>query len=390
MMIALDKRPNPSPLFATLSPFIALALTLVAGVILFVAIGKDPAVALYAYFIEPLTEGWSLHELAVKATPLILIGAGLCIAFLSGNWNIGAEGQLVMGAVAGAMVPVLLPEFRNILTLPLMLCLGMLGGALWASVPGLLKAKFGTSEILTSLMLVYVAQLFLDWLVRGPWRDPAGYNFPQTVRFPSEATVPAIDYASGRAHWGFGIAILVALALWFMLARTRRGFSLRVTGQSPRAARFGGFSPGRTTMFAFLLSGALAGLAGIIEVSGAIGQLRPVISPGYGFTAIIVAFLGRLNPAGAILAGLVLALSYLGGEAAQISLGVSDKIARVFQGMILFFVLGCDTLINYRIRLKGRSSGGPAAQTPAATVGPGDKRDVDAAAGAVPEAGRHA
>lgn len=351
-MIVLEKRANASTAFSSLSPVIALVLTLIAGIILFLAIGKDPAAALYAYFIEPLTEGWSLHELAVKATPLILIGAGLCIAFLSGNWNIGAEGQLVMGAIAGAMVPVLLPEFRNILTLPLMLALGLVGGALWAAIPGVLKARFGTSEILTSLMLVYVAQLFLDWLVRGPWRDPAGYNFPQTVGFSTEATIPAIHYASGRAHWGFAIAIILALVLWFMLSRTRRGFSLRVTGQSPRAARFGGFSPAKTTMFAFLVSGALAGLAGIIEVSGAIGQLRPVISPGYGFTAIIVAFLGRLNPAGAILAGLVLALSYLGGEAAQISLGVSDKIARVFQGMILLFVLGCDMLINYRIRLR--------------------------------------
>ncbi len=388
-MIVLDKRSNPSALYATLSPFIALALTLVAGVVLFLAIGKSPADALYAYFVEPLTEVWSLHELAVKATPLILIGAGLCIAFLSANWNIGAEGQLVMGAIAGSIIPVLMPEFRNFLTLPLMLVLAMAGGAAWGAIPGMLKARFGTSEILTSLMLVYVAQLFLDWLVRGPWRDPAGYNFPQTLRFSPEATIPAIDVSTGRAHWGFGIAIVVALALWFMLSRTRRGFSLRVTGQSPRAARFGGFSPGRTTMFAFLLSGALAGLAGIIEVSGAIGELRPVISPGYGFTAIIVAFLGRLNPAGAILAGLVLALSYLGGEAAQIALGLSDKIARVFQGVILFFVLGCDTLINYHIRLSipGRGS---ASETPAASVGPDSKRDIDPTAGAIPEAGRHA
>ena len=200
-------------------------------------------------------------------------------------------------------------------------------------------------------MLVYVAQLFLDWLVRGPWRNPEGYNFPETRQFNSSAILPEIWSASGRAHWGFILSLIAALILWFMLSRTLKGFEIKVLGRSPRAGRFAGFSAARMTFFAFLVSGALAGLAGISEVSGAVGQLRPVISPGYGFTAIIVAFLGRLNPLGIVAAGLVLALSYLGGEAAQISLGISEKSARVFQGIILLFVLACDTLIYYRIRL---------------------------------------
>ncbi|MGI9350780.1 MAG: ABC transporter permease, partial [Rhizobiaceae bacterium] len=210
---------------------------------------------------------------------------------------------------------------------------------------------FNANEILTSLMLVYVAQLLLDWLVRGVWRDPQGFAFPGSIRFSDVATLPEIMPSQGSAHYGFVLALIAAVAVWFFLAKTLKGFEVRVLGLSPRAGKFAGFSAAGMVFFSFMLSGALAGLAGISEVSGAIGQLREVISPGYGFTAIIVAFLGRLNPLGAIAAGLLLALTYLGGEAAQISLGISDKVVRVFQGMLLFFVLGCDTLVHYKIRI---------------------------------------
>ncbi|HET9538150.1 MAG TPA: ABC transporter permease [Mesorhizobium sp.] len=353
MRIELAKRPEHSALFSALSPFIALALTLVAGAIMFSLLGKNPADALYYYFIDPLREMWSLHELAVKAAPLILIAVGLSVCYLSNNWNIGAEGQFTLGAIVGSMLPVLFPQFQSWIVLPLMLIMGMVGGAAYAAIPAFLKTRFNTNEILTSLMLVYVAQLFLDWLVRGPWRNPEGMNFPETRNFHAQAILPEIWSASGRAHWGFIFALVAAVVLWFTLSRTLKGFEVKVLGQSPRAGRFAGFSASRMVFFAFLLSGALAGLAGISEVSGAIGQLRPTISPGYGFAAIIVAFLGRLNPLGIIAAGLVLALSYLGGEAAQISIGVSDKVVRAFQGMLLFFVLACDTLIHYRIRFIG-------------------------------------
>jgi ABC-type uncharacterized transport system permease subunit len=211
--------------------------------------------------------------------------------------------------------------------------------------------RFNTNEILTSLMLVYVAQLFLDWLVRGPWRNPAGMNFPGTIRFHDYAILPEILPASGRANWGFVFALVAAVLVWFMLSKTLKGFEVKVLGQSPRAGRFAGFSSGRVVVFAFLVSGALAGLAGIAEVSGAVRHLNEKLSIGYGFAAIIVAFLGRLNPLGIVAAGLVLALTYLGGEAAQISVGLSDKVVRAFQGMILFFVLACDTLIHYQIRI---------------------------------------
>ncbi|MEL6435158.1 MAG: ABC transporter permease [Pseudomonadota bacterium] len=353
MRITLEKRPSRSRLLSLTSPLIALGVTMIIGAIMFALLGKAPLPALYVYFVEPLTEVWSVHELLVKAAPLILIAVGLSICFSSNNWNIGAEGQFIMGAIAGSALPVLTPGFQGPLVLPLMLLMGIAGGAAYGAIPAFLKARFHTNEILTSLMLVYVAQLFLDWLVRGPWRNPEGFNFPETRSFHADAIVPEILSASGRAHYGFVFAVIAALVVWFMMERTLKGFEIKVLGASPRAGRFAGFSQRKMIFFAFLTAGGLAGLAGISEVSGAIGQLRPVISPGYGFTAIIVAFLGRLNPLGVVAAGLVLALSYLGGEAAQISLGISDKVAAVFQGVLLFAVLSCDTLIHYRLRFAG-------------------------------------
>ena len=350
MRIELEKRPRVSTLFSILSPLLALVLTLIFGAIMFWLLGKSPLNALYVYFVEPLLEVWSLHELAVKAAPLILIGVGLAVCYRSNNWNIGAEGQFTIGAITGSILPVLYPNWHSWAILPLMMIMGMVGGALYAAIPALLKTRFNTNEILTSLMLVYIAGLFLDWLVRGPWRDPNGHNFPVSRSFQVEAVVPEM-FASGRAHWGFAFALVAAVALWFMMRFMLKGFEVSVLGQSERAGRFAGFSARRMVWFAMMVSGALAGLAGISEVSGSIGHLQPTISPGYGFTAIIVAFLGRLNPLGIIASGLVLALTYLGGEAAQLSIGISDKVSRVFQGLLLFFVLSCDTLIHYKIRL---------------------------------------
>lgn len=353
MRLELVKRPQRSMLFSMLSPFIAFVLMVIAGAIMFALLGVNPVKALYTYFISPVTQVWQLHELAIKAAPLILIAVGLSVCYKANIWNIGAEGQFILGGIVGSIIPVMYPELEGPFVLPLMLLFGMVGGAAYAAIPAFLKARFNTNEILTSLMLVYVAQLLLDWMVRGPWRDPKGFNFPQTVLFSDAATLPQIFPDSGRANWGFAFALIAAVLVWILMSKTLKGFEVRVLGSSPRAGRFAGFGFNKMVFFAFMLSGALAGLAGISEVSGAIGQLQPSISPGYGFAAIIVAFLGRLNPLGIVAAGLVLGLTYLGGEAAQTALGISDKVARVFQGMLLFFVLGCDTLIHYRIRLVG-------------------------------------
>lgn len=354
MRIELEKRPERAAFFAWASPLIAVALTVVTGGIVFALAGVPPLKGLYVFFVEPFTSLWSVEELIVKATPLVLIGSGLAVAYRANVWNIGAEGQFTMGALFGAAVPILLNGWNDPSTLVAMLILGVVGGMAWAAVPALLKVKTGANEILTSLMLVYVAGLALDWLVRGPWRDPKGFNFPKSVSFDGWQTMPLLG--EGRVNVGCLIALAAAALLWVLIARTLKGFEVRVLGQAPRAGRFAGFSSDRMVLFAFLLSGGLAGLAGIVELAGTVGQLQPNISPGYGFTAIIVAFLGRLNPLGVVFAGIVLAVSYLGGEAAQVGLGISDKTARVFQGILLFYILACDTLILYRIRIVGRSA----------------------------------
>ena len=349
-MIRLEKRPTASKVYAFASPVLALGLTLVAGAIMFLLLGKDPFLGLYTYFVHPLTDAWLRDQIMVKATPLILIAIGLAVCFRSGNWNIGAEGQYLMGGAFGAIIPVYFNEAGGLHILPLVLICGVIGGALYAAIPAFLKARFGANEILTSLMLVYVAQQIVDWLVRGPWRNPQGFGFPGTKAFGEAATLPKLFQASD-AHWGIVIAIVLGVVLWFGLSRTLRGFQVTVLGQAPRAGRFAGFSASRMTVAAFLISGALAGLAGIAEVTGSAGKLDANLSLGYGFTAIIVAFLGRLNPIGIIIAGFVLALSIIGGEEAQITMGISDRAARVFQGLLLFFVLACDTLMTYRIKI---------------------------------------
>jgi len=352
MRIELVKRKEHSQAMLLLSPLIAVALTSIAAGLIFSISGQNPLIALYKFFLEPLTQQWSLEATIDKATPLILIGCGLSVCFLSNNWNIGAEGQFVFGALFGSALPILFPHFETIATLPLMLIFGAIGGALWALIPAVLKTRFNTNEILTSLMLVYVAGLLLDYLVRGPWRDPGGYNFPESRIFSDSATLP--DLFGGLMSLSTPITIVIALVLALVLAKTLKGFEIRVMGESPRAGSFAGFSAKRLTLFSFALAGALAGVAGTMEVSGALNQLLPTISPGYGFTAIIVAFLGRLNPFGIIVAGFVLALSYIGGEAVQSAMGVSNKIASVIQGLLLFFVLACDTFILYRIRMVTR------------------------------------
>jgi simple sugar transport system permease protein len=334
---------------AILSPILAVVLTVVTGFFIFWAVGLDPFLALYVYFVDPLTHAWSMQELLVKAIPITMIAIGLAFCYLANTWNIGAEGQLVVGAIFGSAIPVLFPEWQTPLTLPLMLLMGILGGMVYAAIPATLKVRFGTNEILTSLMLVYVANLLLDWLVRGPWRNPEGYNFPGSVDFSDAATMPIL-FGMGRLHLGLVFVIIAIVVAWFALRRTITGFEINVLGQAPRAGAFAGFSRNRMVFITFLISGGLAGLAGIQEVAGPIGKLDVVISPGYGFTAIIVAFLGRLNPLAIPVAGFVLALSYLGGESAQIMLGLSGKTARVFQGILLFYVLACDSFILYRLR----------------------------------------
>ena len=333
-----------------ITPLLALGLTLLSGLILFTALGINGIDALKAFFIDPLTDAYGRSELLLKAVPLVLIGVGLAIGFRAGVWNIGAEGQLIVGAIAAGGLAIHLPETASgAWILPLTLLLGLLGGMAWAAIPAWLKTRFNANEILTSLMLSYVAALLLSYLVHGPWRDPQGYNFPESRLFAEAAVLPVIVPGT-RLHLGTPLALLAVVMGWLLLSRTLLGFQLKVIGEAPAAARFAGFSGARLIWFSLLLAGGLAGIAGMLEVAGPIGQLLPTVSPGYGFTAIIVAFVGRLHPLGVLAAGLLLALSYLGGENLQISMGLPDAVTGVFQGMLLFFLLACDVLIRYRLR----------------------------------------
>jgi simple sugar transport system permease protein len=349
MRLELVRRPEPSFRMTLLSPVIAVALTVVTGFVIFTIYGVNPFEALYVFFIEPLTAQWSIEDLVVKATPIVLIAIGLSFCFLSNTWNIGAEGQLIAGAIFGSIPPIFFPAWQGPLILPVMLLMGILGGMLYAAIPAVLKIRFGANEILTSLMLVYVAQLMVDYLARGPWRNPEGHNFPDSRPFDGDQLLPTLFGTNVRISILF--VIVAVIVVGFLMRSTLTGFQVRVIGQAPRAGAFAGFSRNRMVLTAFLISGGLAGLAGVSEVAGPIGMLRISVSPGYGFTAIIVAFLGRLNPFGILVAGFVLALTFLGGEGAQISLGLPEQMTRVFQGLLLFYVLACDTFILYSPRI---------------------------------------
>lgn len=350
MHLRLEPRPQPSPVLRWLTPLLAVLLTVIAGFLLFALMGFDPVAGLVAFFVSPITSLYGLAELGVKATPLVLIATGLAMGFRAGVWNIGAEGQLTLGAICAGGVALLFGGSEWPLQLPLMVLAGIAGGMAWAAIPAFLRVRLAVNEILVSLMLTYVATLLLSFLVYGPWKDPAGFNFPQTRMFDMAATLPVILEGT-RLHAGALVALLVVLAAWLISSRSLFGFSIRVVGSAPAAARYAGFSTDRMVWATLLAGGGLAGLAGAFEVAGPIGQLVPIISPGYGFTAIIVAFLGRLHPGGILMAGLVVALSYIGGENAQIEVGLPQAVTGVFQGMLLFFLLATDVLVNWRLRV---------------------------------------
>lgn len=340
------KEPSQSMIYAT--PFIAVGLTLIAGFLLFEVLGKDPLRAMFLIFLKPLTSYNSLAELLVKGTPLILIAVGLAIGFRAGVWNIGAEGQFTLGAITGGSVALAFYPDGGVWLLPLMTAGGALGGMAWAAIPAFLRTRFNANEILVSLMLTYVAVLLLSLLVHGPLRDPDGLNFPESRLFQESALLPQLLTGS-RAHVGFVVALFVVLSGYIFLERLIVGFQVKVQGLAPRAAKFAGYSEKRIIWACFMISGALAGVAGLFEAAGPVGQLVPQIPVGYGFTAIIVAFLGRLHPLGILLAGILMALTYIGGETAQIEMSLPSATTSVFQGMLLFFLLATDVLVNFRL-----------------------------------------
>ncbi len=345
MSLKIEPRREVSQTLLYATPVLAVALTVVSGFFIFLFMGFNPFLALYHFFISPITSLYGWSELALKASPLIMIAVGLAIGFRANVWNIGAEGQLTTGAIAGGGVALAFWGETGWWILPLMALAGILGGMAYAAIPAFLKTRFDVNEILTSLMLTYVATLCLSMLVYGPWRDPDGFNFPQTRMFTESAVLPVILEGT-RLHVGALIALLIAVAAWVIMTRTVIGFEIKVVGQAPAAATYAGFNRNRIIWLTLLVSG---GLAGLFEAAGPIGQLIPNLTPGYGFTAIIVAFLGRLHPLGIVASGLLMALSYIGGENAQVEVGLPQAVTGVFQGLLLFFLLASDFLTKYRV-----------------------------------------
>lgn len=350
-MLKLEARPQPSRWWSLGSPLLALLITVIIGVALFVALGKDPVRGLQVFFWEPIKSPYALSELMVKATPLLIIALGLAVCFRSNVWNIGAEGQFVIGAVAAGGVALLADKTTGPWIVPAIILAGMLGGMVWAGITALLRDRFNANEILVSLMLVYVADMVLSYLVFGPWKDPQGYNFPQTKTFETVTQIPRLLQGS-RVNIGILLALAGAVALWLYLFRTYAGFAQQVGGLAPAAARYAGFSSRKALWVALLTSGGAAGLAGALEVAGPIGQLTPYVPAGYGFAAIIVAFVGRLHPAGMVFSAILMSMFYIGGELAQSRLGLPKSLTGVFQGLLLFSLLACDTLITYRIKFR--------------------------------------
>ncbi len=347
-MIKLQVRAQPSGFWTFASPLLALLITVLLGVLLFSLLGKDPVRGLQMFFWEPLKSSYALGELVVKATPLLLIALGLAVCFRSNVWNIGAEGQYIIGAVCAGGVALLAEKDTGSWILAAVILAGVLGGMVWAGITALLRDRFNANEILVSLMMVYVAVQVLGILVYGPWKDPLGYNFPQTKNFDAITRIPRLMSGS-RMTIGVLFALIGVGAVWVFLFRTRAGFAQQVGGLAPAAARYAGFSARQALWTALLVSGGMAGLAGALEVAGPIGQLTPYVPAGYGFAAIIVAYVGRLHPVGMVFSSLLMSMFYIGGELAQSRLGLPKSLTGVFQGLLLFSLLACDTLVNYRL-----------------------------------------
>lgn len=354
LSISLVPRGHVSLTRTLVTPVVALAIALVIGGVIVALMGRSPLAAFKVFVREPLTDPWALQEVLLKATPLCLVGVGLIFCYRANRWNIGAEGQLLVGGLFATAVALAMHGSTSPLVLPLLLVAGALGGLAYAMMPAWLRTRFGISEILTSLMLVYVAELLLDFLVRGPWRDPKGFNFPQTVNFSDSALLhPFFD--GGRLNAGIVIAVLAVIGAAIVLRRTLFGYKVSASGEAPRAANFAGFDEKRITLLVFMISGAAAGLAGAIEIAGQVGQLRPGFGSGLGFTGIIVAFLGRLNPFGALLSAITLAVLLIGAESAQVMLKLPFDLTRFFMGLLLMIVLVGESLNRYRVVIERRA-----------------------------------
>lgn len=353
MRIRIEKRLAPSRIVSILTPVVSLLLALLTGAILLKAVRVDPLRTYQAMLAGAFGSRYSLAETLVKAIPLMLCGLAVSAAFRMRFWNIGAEGQLAMGGIAAAgvalFVPSRAPDMPGWMLLALAAVAGIAGGALWGLIPAALKAYVRVNEIITTLMLNYIAILLVEYLFYGPWKDPKGYGFPGTAEFSPAAWLPRLP--GTRVHLGLLFAILAAVFIWFVLARTRWGYEVRLIGENPRAATYAGVRMGFNTLLIMALSGGLAGLAGMAEVTGIAHRLTKGLTVGYGFTAIIVAWLAQLNPWAVLLVAFLLAGLLVGGDQIQITMKLPASVALILQGAVLFFMLGGDLFKDHYIVL---------------------------------------
>ena len=359
MRIKLEKRPEPSRLMVVLTPILSVIATMLVGVIVFDALGIDGQRAVVDIFITPLLATYKWQDVAVKAAPLIIIALGLSIGNRANVWNIGAEGQYIIGALCAAGVGIAAGTAGGPVIMVLMVLAGIAGGSAWASVPAVLKTRLGVNEILSSLMFTYVALQVLSYLVGGPWKDPNGRNFPATAPLTADQALPLLPFTT--VHIGVGIAVILPFVFWLIMSRSVFGYQIRVVGSAPNAARHGGFDANQTVWAAMLIGGGMAGLAGALEFAGALKTINLGFPSGYGFTAIIVSFLGRLHPIGCLIAGIVLAVTYVGGQVAQTTVHIPNSTAGIFQAMMLFFILASDILVRYRVRFIRAAKASPVA-----------------------------
>lgn len=359
MRLRLEKRQEPSRLMVVVTPIAAVLLTMLIGVIVFDAIGINGQKAVVDIFLTPLLASYKWQDVAVKAAPLIIIALGLSIGNRANVWNIGAEGQYIIGALCAAGVGIAAGGAGGPVIVMLMVLAGVAGGAAWAAIPAALRTRFSVNEILSSLMLTYVATQILGYLVGGPWKDPNGRNFPATAPLIPDQTLPILVPGT-TIHLGVLIAVILPFVFWAIMARSVFGFQIRVVGSAPQAARHGGFDSKQTIWLAMLIGGGMAGLAGSLEFTGALKAINLGFPSGYGFTAIIVSFLGRLHPIGCLIAGIVLADTYVGGQLAKTSVHIPDSTAGIFQAMMLFFILASDIFVRYRLRIVRTQKAAPA------------------------------
>jgi simple sugar transport system permease protein len=351
MRLAFERRLQPSTLAAWGGMGLSLILALMMGAIVFWFAGANPLEAYAVMAVGAFGSLYDISEVLVKAIPLIFCGLAVGVAAKILLWNVGAEGQLAVGGIASAAIALFLSPFLPpALILPCMVIAGFLGGGLWAAIAGILKARMGVNEILTSLMLNYVAIYWLEHLYFGPWRDPMGMGFPGTAMFPEQAWLPR--FPQTRVHLGLVFCILAALIIRWIFARTRWGYEIRVIGENPKAARLARMNINGYIFWVIFVSGGLAGLAGMAEASGIHYRLQQGLTVGYGYVGIIVACLARLHPVGIIFVAIFLAGLLVGGDQLQAVMHLPSSVGLVLEGTLLFFVLGSDMLSKYRVKLK--------------------------------------